>query len=122
MIRRPPKTTITDTLYPYTTLFRSPADHHQPCLRLRHAGNAHIALGVEVGSFRTQALILHREGRETIGEDLPIGGDRRKAGEVDIAERTSGRLEIVARPGADQVHEPRVVRPSGSPREQIGKT
>src|SRR3546814_8497968 len=27
MIRRPPRSTRTDTLFPYTTLFRSPADH-----------------------------------------------------------------------------------------------
>src|SRR3546814_4927885 len=27
MIRRPPKSTRTDTLFPYTTLFRSPADN-----------------------------------------------------------------------------------------------
>src|SRR3546814_7678542 len=33
MIRRPPRSTRTDTLFPYTTLFRSPAsarpDHHR---------------------------------------------------------------------------------------------
>src|SRR3546814_6893387 len=29
MIRRPPRSTRTDTLFPYTTLFRSPAGH--PC-------------------------------------------------------------------------------------------
>src|SRR3546814_9745507 len=28
MIRRPPRSTRTDTLFPYTTLFRSPADRH----------------------------------------------------------------------------------------------
>src|SRR3546814_8783003 len=28
MIRRPPRSTRTDTLFPYTTLFRSHADHH----------------------------------------------------------------------------------------------
>src|SRR3546814_17978170 len=28
MIRRPPRSTRTDTLFPYTTLFRSPAQHH----------------------------------------------------------------------------------------------
>src|SRR3546814_2078782 len=33
MIRRPPRVTRTDTLLPYTTLFRSPAD--LPGLRLR---------------------------------------------------------------------------------------
>src|SRR3546814_7546407 len=27
-IRRPPKSTLTDTLFPYTTLFRSPAARH----------------------------------------------------------------------------------------------
>src|SRR3546814_9349090 len=29
MIRRPPRSTRTDTLFPYTTLFRSPRRHHQ---------------------------------------------------------------------------------------------
>src|SRR3546814_9876369 len=29
MIRRPPRSTRTDTLFPYTTLFRSP--YHPPC-------------------------------------------------------------------------------------------
>src|SRR3546814_350311 len=29
MIRRPPRSTRTDTLFPYTTLFRSPAGSHQ---------------------------------------------------------------------------------------------
>src|SRR3546814_1622820 len=28
MIRRPPRSTRTDTLFPYTTLFRSPERHH----------------------------------------------------------------------------------------------
>src|SRR3546814_7827280 len=30
MIRRPPRSTLTDTLFPYTTLFRSPAAHPAP--------------------------------------------------------------------------------------------
>src|SRR3546814_4773195 len=29
MIRRPPRSTRTDTLFPYTTLFRSPVEHRQ---------------------------------------------------------------------------------------------
>src|SRR3546814_6803293 len=33
MIRRPPRSTRTDTLFPYTTLFRSP---HDICLRVRN--------------------------------------------------------------------------------------
>src|SRR3546814_14949709 len=30
MIRRPPRSTRTDTLFPYTTLFRSPHSPHHP--------------------------------------------------------------------------------------------
>src|SRR3546814_3560345 len=49
MIRRPPRSTRTDTLFPYTTLFRSPADRRRrprdglrlgrhPCSLPRHRG------------------------------------------------------------------------------------
>src|SRR3546814_1871156 len=31
MIRRPPRSTRTDTLFPYTTLFRSPDQSRYPC-------------------------------------------------------------------------------------------
>src|SRR3546814_5758345 len=34
MIRRPPRSTRTDTLFPYTTLFRSPLSGHRPNRRL----------------------------------------------------------------------------------------
>src|SRR3546814_19634430 len=40
MIRRPPRSTRTDTLFPYTTLFRSPADqqlmHQRRALQMRN--------------------------------------------------------------------------------------
>src|SRR3546814_13668548 len=35
MIRRPPRSTRTDTLFPYTTLFRSPWLHSVACSRPR---------------------------------------------------------------------------------------
>src|SRR3546814_15081425 len=34
MIRRPPRSTRTDTLFPYTTLFRSPLDYPKPMFGL----------------------------------------------------------------------------------------
>src|SRR3546814_1737419 len=43
MIRRPPRSTHTDTLFPYTTLFRSHQDadeRHAPAVRL-HNGPVH---------------------------------------------------------------------------------
>src|SRR3546814_15022327 len=42
MIRRPPRSTRTDTLFPYTTLFRSadrPAQHIHPQIDVRSAGD-----------------------------------------------------------------------------------
>src|SRR3546814_12479252 len=32
MIRRPPRSTLTDTLFPYTTLFRAGCEHHDRLL------------------------------------------------------------------------------------------
>src|SRR3546814_14965308 len=46
MIRRPPRTTRTDTLFPYTTLFRSPV----PQLRA-HGKGQHI-LGIALSGAR----------------------------------------------------------------------
>src|SRR3546814_4871039 len=37
MIRRPPRSTRTDTLFPYTTLFRSVVFHHRVEAQLRRA-------------------------------------------------------------------------------------
>src|SRR3546814_6380510 len=39
MIRRPPRSTRTDTLFPYTTLFRS-VGQERPCARLSPYGSA----------------------------------------------------------------------------------
>src|SRR3546814_4577928 len=43
MIRRPPRSTRTDTLFPYTTLFRSPGDSEKKMTKAA-ASNADIAL------------------------------------------------------------------------------
>src|SRR3546814_11937704 len=45
MIRRPPRSTRTDTLFPYTTLFRSAAgERSKPCTK-NHAGIGQIGIG-----------------------------------------------------------------------------
>src|SRR3546814_6788130 len=43
MIRRPPRVTRTDTLFPYTTLFRSACLHLRPAHRWRRIGRAGFA-------------------------------------------------------------------------------
>src|SRR3546814_11802734 len=47
MIRRPPRSTRTDTLFPYTTLFRSESDHHrrEVALELRRAASRALTAG-----------------------------------------------------------------------------
>src|SRR3546814_15189482 len=41
MIRRPPRSTRTDTLFPYTTLFRSESAGHELCLSFHLGPAAH---------------------------------------------------------------------------------
>src|SRR3546814_1649209 len=53
MIRRPPRSTRTDTLFPYTTLFRSRQRlHHEGCFDQRH----------ELQEDRLHPQDVHRKG------------------------------------------------------------
>src|SRR3546814_2699886 len=45
IIRRPPKSTRTDTLFPYTPLFRSPRPHRQAGSAGRYATGRHARTG-----------------------------------------------------------------------------
>src|SRR3546814_1971557 len=66
MIRRPPRSTRTDTLFPYTTLFRSPAGLGNPGAGLRcHPGQS------------PRLLAAAPEGRCT-GRSRPRGGLARR--------------------------------------------
>src|SRR3546814_6889527 len=64
MIRRPPRSTRTDTLFPYTTLFRSV--HHQR--RLRRAGEPH-ALHHRIGDGYDPARRIARSGAAARSEE-----------------------------------------------------
>src|SRR3546814_6730057 len=60
MIRRPPRSTRTDTLFPYTTLFRAagiPRDGGSPCTRSR-SGSVRTRMG---GRRRARAGQLSRD-------------------------------------------------------------
>src|SRR3546814_5261354 len=81
MIRRPPRSTRTDTLFPYTTLFRSdivgvPAFvarpiGHQVQVTRRVIGLARIAAVVDIapGSQRGRHLRIEREPRAADGQE-----------------------------------------------------
>src|SRR3546814_6002284 len=65
MIRRPPRSTRTDTLFPYTTLFRSPADGAAPARRSHDGRRGVLAVPVEGGraAERTAGAGLHERRR-----------------------------------------------------------
>src|SRR3546814_5020377 len=83
MIRRPPRSTRTDTLFPYTTLFRSP---HGP----RRRGVSH----------------LHAEPGRPDGRALPPAAQR-CAGARDLHRRTpvAGRRPFVSRRSEEHTSE-----------------
>src|SRR3546814_18276177 len=58
MIRRPPRSTRTDTLFPYTTLFRS-SDTRVPGSRVQHLD---IRRGPLERHFRLATLVIHTAG------------------------------------------------------------
>src|SRR3546814_7481631 len=57
MIRRPPRSTRTDTLFPDTTLFRSPSPAAVAGCRRRHL------LQPDEGRHRADGILLSRQGR-----------------------------------------------------------
>src|SRR3546814_10313417 len=65
MIRRPPRSTRTDTLFPYTTLFRSLGGSAGTSVRLRIDGNGSIGIGQAPPS--TSAIGIHVTDASWIG-------------------------------------------------------
>src|SRR3546814_14537740 len=80
MIRRPPRSTRTDTLFPYTTLFRS---EHRQFARTRHGDQ--VATGVRDG---LEVVELDRTG----GLDRHVVDGRRTRRRATDVERTHGQL------------------------------
>src|SRR3546814_9563181 len=87
MIRRTPRSTRTDTLLPYTTLFRScssaarygrfpaiakdiPTDDSQPCEMLPGAGREPRCIGKLSGGRYTPAQLTHFQGFRHEAPDL----------------------------------------------------
>src|SRR3546814_8496093 len=73
MIRRPPRSTRTDTLFPYTTLFRSGA---RPALRDRRVEDRARA-GLAGGGELCQRA--REDGRLVSRQSLVVGADPRRA-------------------------------------------
>src|SRR3546814_2863402 len=63
MIRRPPRSTRTDTLFPYTTLFRSVED-----VAIIAAG---LRLEFHRDDVRARSRLRHREAADVLARDQP---------------------------------------------------
>src|SRR3546814_9940212 len=87
MIRRPPRSTRTDTLFPYTTLFRSGVLH-----------GSKIGVYVEMSTIGRTCIESIAQGLATKGiqaVDAPISGGPPAAREGRLAMMTSGPAQAV---------------------------
>src|SRR3546814_8172688 len=99
MIRRPPRSTRTDTLFPYTTLFRSLTQAEQEIV-------ARIARTLD----RWQSLRHVGNGRDLIDETPRLGGPDQRPNLVATAyvaqfielQRMADEREAIVEPGIDQ--------------------
>src|SRR3546814_20712137 len=111
MIRRPPRSTRTDTLFPYTTLFRSAADARQHHLARAlaerndadHRGDPDD--DAEHGEEGAQAVRLHRAQRhdEGLGETIGDGTQRSPPGDGPVALLRPARHRDPAHGAGDRV-------------------
>src|SRR3546814_20568663 len=74
MIRRPPRSTRTDTLFPYTTLFRSRADRIQRRRAAINAGN-HLGFGNAVTAANLRILGERCNGGIRVCRSAPSRGE-----------------------------------------------
>src|SRR3546814_3288018 len=92
MIRPPPRSTRTDTLFPYTTLFRSPRARAD--VSLDHGFSpAAVRVGQQGSWFRRQGRVGKKwsgapKGAESLGE----AGAKKRAEGATNPERPRGRL------------------------------
>src|SRR3546814_12892259 len=93
MIRRPPRSTRTDTLFPYTTLFRS---HHHVVVAAAGAVAVEIRLANLMfhKPFSGRRVRLDRtRGRDVVGGDA-VAEDRERLGVDDEIGRASCRERV----------------------------
>src|SRR3546814_6602635 len=95
MIRRPPRSTRTDTLFPYTTLFRSGRDHqHEPRLRGRRRDAPRGRGRNAQEPVRRIELRHQRHGQEGVQRAIPPRGKPGAAGQLLSVREVCGWVEV----------------------------
>src|SRR3546814_6692087 len=111
MLRRPPRSTLTDPLFPYTTLFRAAALHvdHQQRQLGHHCQADRLTLQGDTGAGRGGDAEVTGKGGADGGADsgdLVLGLKRRHAERLvlgELVEDVGGRSDRV---GAEEHREP----------------
>src|SRR3546814_17708714 len=86
MRRRPPRSTRTDTLFPYTTLFRSPD---------RHVDDEVGVVGhLDIGGVAAVTLQAPDEAGTPVGQGVDVVETRDEAGQPWIVERRQGAPDV----------------------------
>src|SRR6056297_4237978 len=91
MIRRPPRSTRTDTLFPYTTLFRSRRGSVRRVLRPEQG---HGMAAERVRAWRRQpaiARLAEVDGEGQRNPALPVGSKKSEPARLDPAFEAGGR-------------------------------
>src|SRR3546814_2113960 len=94
MIRRPPRSTRTDTLFPYTTLFRS-AVALQRCAEDTEPGAAQAAAGSPTGD--PSRSIAGDHAADSAGDPYLQATDQRQAGSSGRSEEHTSELHSLMR-------------------------
>src|SRR3546814_2307578 len=81
MIRRPPRSTRTDTLFPYTTLFRSFSDYPNPV----NIGNPEE---ITINEFAKEILRLTGSDRKVVYKPLPADDPKQRQPDIARARRS----------------------------------
>src|SRR3546814_5960834 len=81
MIRRPPRSTRTDTLFPYTTLFRSGLDVADDGngRKLGIDGQLAAEHGITIGPLQNRVTVQGCVDHTAGGEQVPVAGKRQAA-------------------------------------------
>src|SRR3546814_15928844 len=107
MIRRPPRSTRTDTLFPYTTLFRSHlVDRTTDRRRIAGAGLQH-AVGVD------EQRGAHRRRVVRVGGDHPVSATDRPCRVFDDREVDLNTETVVYHPAPSEIRKQSTHRPIG---------
>src|SRR3546814_20144635 len=100
MKRRPPRSTLTDTLFPYTTLFRSSRGELGPLAGVDRddaAGQVLVVAAVEARRFHHRLqLVLRRMLADRLGQVLVAVGVLRE--QLAQPRQHLARVEVVQRP------------------------